>query len=447
MKRFLLFSLLLVVSGFSFAQCTPGFTWTQTNPNEITFTNTTPFTPDSTFFYWTFGDNTWSTDQHPVKIYSGSGTFVVCLNVSDSTLHCSSTFCDTITVTGVPICNLALTVSEQQNTSCTNCSNGVASVGIVIGGVPPFTYLWSNGNTNQYCGGLDNGYVSVTVTDVNGCFVTDSAYISIGNFGPPDPYANFNDQHIGGDTIHFQNWSSYYTPTTNFYWDFGDASFDSVFSPNHYYAAPGTYTVCLTITDTVFQLIPDTYCDTVVINQPPPPPGCYPAIYILPQGNFAAYVMTLALGNYNGPFQWSWGDGNYDSLNPYPTHVYMNPGTYTICLTINDTANNCTDSSCAILTILPGNTPFPVYATQIPVGISSQSLPAISIYPNPVIDQLLISGGFYDSQFRIIDIAGREIDSGYLNGNKINCSSLDPGMYNLQVKTESGWMSSRFVKR
>ena len=47
------------------------------------------------------------------------------------------------------------------------------------GGVTPYTYLWSNGSTNQSVTGLAQGLVWVTVTDHNGCqaIATDTVYI------------------------------------------------------------------------------------------------------------------------------------------------------------------------------------------------------------------------------------------------------------------------------
>jgi uncharacterized repeat protein (TIGR01451 family) len=46
------------------------------------------------------------------------------------------------------------------------------------GGVPPYTYLWSNGATTQSQSGLLPGDYDVTVTDANGCIGNGSSYIS-----------------------------------------------------------------------------------------------------------------------------------------------------------------------------------------------------------------------------------------------------------------------------
>jgi hypothetical protein len=58
--------------------------------------------------------------------------------------------------------------SEKVNVSCRGGNNGSATVGVKYG-TAPFTYSWSNGQTNVTATGLSSGVYSVTVTDNNGC--------------------------------------------------------------------------------------------------------------------------------------------------------------------------------------------------------------------------------------------------------------------------------------
>ncbi len=58
--------------------------------------------------------------------------------------------------------------SVQDSVSCFGGNDGTAKV-TVAGSHPPYTYLWSNGDTTQLADQLKAGYHSVTITDKNGC--------------------------------------------------------------------------------------------------------------------------------------------------------------------------------------------------------------------------------------------------------------------------------------
>jgi hypothetical protein len=56
-------------------------------------------------------------------------------------------------------------------------SNGTASVQ-AVGGVIPYTYLWSNGGTSTVNTGLSSNNYQVTVTDASGCIAVNSVFVS-----------------------------------------------------------------------------------------------------------------------------------------------------------------------------------------------------------------------------------------------------------------------------
>lgn len=80
------------------------------------------------------------------------------------------------------------------NTTYTNCANlgGGASVS-VVGGTPPYTYLWSTGATTSSLSGIGAGYYHVSVTDANGCY--DHAYATVQV--PANCYANLSGYVLG----------------------------------------------------------------------------------------------------------------------------------------------------------------------------------------------------------------------------------------------------------
>ncbi|HUR29788.1 MAG TPA: hypothetical protein VMZ69_00080 [Saprospiraceae bacterium] len=61
-----------------------------------------------------------------------------------------------------------LTTDQIQHVSCAGGANGNISI-TAAGGVAPYTYLWSNGNTGSAISGLSAGSYLVTVTDSHGC--------------------------------------------------------------------------------------------------------------------------------------------------------------------------------------------------------------------------------------------------------------------------------------
>ena len=62
------------------------------------------------------------------------------------------------------------TFSYSVTSTPANCTNGTLSVNTLNGGIPPFTYLWSNGATSSSLSGLMMGNYTVTVTDSIGCY-------------------------------------------------------------------------------------------------------------------------------------------------------------------------------------------------------------------------------------------------------------------------------------
>ncbi len=90
----------------------------------------------------------------------------------------------TVTITDANNCKTTASVSITQpsalvitasstNISCYGQNNGSATVS-VTGGVAPYTYVWSNGQTGTTLSGLIPGTYVVTVIDANGCSINQS---------------------------------------------------------------------------------------------------------------------------------------------------------------------------------------------------------------------------------------------------------------------------------
>ncbi|MBK6731422.1 MAG: T9SS type A sorting domain-containing protein [Bacteroidetes bacterium] len=129
----------------------------------------------------TYADYTWTWE--PATYLSAiSGASVICTPGSDITytitgVNASDTITDVINVNVLE----ALIISSTSTGSTGIESNGTASVEVVSGGVSPFTYLWSNGETTATIEGLNSGTYTVTVTDASGCSSVQSVTVGVLN--------------------------------------------------------------------------------------------------------------------------------------------------------------------------------------------------------------------------------------------------------------------------
>lgn len=80
------------------------------------------------------------------------------------------------------------------------------------------------------------------------------------------------------------------------------------------------------------------------------------------------------------------------------------------------------------------------------MSVSNLEEEPISLFPNPVIDDLFISKGYENNSFLILNANGQLIKKGILVNNKINLKELNVGIYYLQVNSNNGNNSYKFVK-
>jgi len=84
-----------------YVDCTPCATNASFTVDSVSTTGRMYVTNKSTgakYYYWSFGDSTFSKDKTPGKTFSASGAYVVCLTAYDSLQKCSTTYCVTVKV-------------------------------------------------------------------------------------------------------------------------------------------------------------------------------------------------------------------------------------------------------------------------------------------------------------------------------------------------------------
>jgi gliding motility-associated-like protein len=109
-------------------------------------------------YLWSNGGNTATINNLT------AGTYIV--TITDSHV-CTATASVIITQPTL----LSAAISSATNVNCFGGNNGSANV-VAAGGTSPYTYLWSNGQTNSLATGLTAGNYCVTVTDAHSCTAT-----------------------------------------------------------------------------------------------------------------------------------------------------------------------------------------------------------------------------------------------------------------------------------
>ncbi len=220
-------------------------------------------------------------------------------------------------------------------------------------GAPQLSYTWDFGdgspteNTVSPSHTFPAGVFTVTLTDTIFGWTTNCAHdtsmstaaniVADYSFVTTNLTSNFTDLTVNDDV------------TGSWLWDFGDGNTSTQQNPTHIYAAPGTYTVCLTSTNSC---ISDSVCQSVTVCSPP-----------TPSYTFNANSLTVDFtdgSTVSGGTSWLWdlGDGN-TSTQQNPSHTYSAAGTYTVCLTVTDGC--ATDSVCQTVTVVNCPTPTSYY--------------------------------------------------------------------------------------
>ena len=244
------------------------------------------------------------------------GTYTI--TVSD-TNECTTV--ESITIS--PTASLMITITLE-NVSCNGASDGNARA-TPAGGISPYTYVWTNGQTTNTATGLPAGNYTVTVTDVNGCSGTAIAEISeptlfsaaaVSNelicFGTSA--GNATATASGGITPYTYTWSA----NAN-----GQVGMDVTgLSAGNYMVTVTDANSCLATA-----MVTVVESDSIEINV---------TINDLSCNGASDGTITVSASGGTPPLSYNWSNGATT-----PTITGLSAGTYTV--TIND-ANECSNS-------------------------------------------------------------------------------------------------------
>jgi PKD repeat protein len=202
-------------------------------------------------YSWDYGDGNTDTGATPSHTYGSPGTYNVALTVTD-TSGATATVSHPVTIqpNQLPTARFGSAVT---NLSVAFDGSGSSDPDGAIAG-----YSWNFGDgssstqmspTHAYS---DAGTYSVTLTVTDDRGGQDSVTHSVVTTLPPNqpPTAAFT-ANANALSVAFDGTGSSDPDGTivKYAWDFGDGSSSAQASPSHTYAAPGTYSVTLTVTD------------------------------------------------------------------------------------------------------------------------------------------------------------------------------------------------------
>lgn len=215
-------------------------------------------------------------------------------------------------------------------------------------------------------------------------------------------------------------------------WDFGDGDTSSQNSPTHTYAGPGIYTVCQIALDSCGN---DTFCSDITVTCAPPTSGFgYQMLGM--QVDFNDLSSTMASLS---SWHWEFGDGD-TSNQQNPSHIYASPGTFQVCLEVEDACG--TDNHCEIIDLNV-------------VGVAEELSSEPRLWPQPAADALhvLLAGQQGNAvEFAILDLEGRlvkrvnEWASDDTWEMQLEVGELPAGMYLLRLEGPGLSRVLRFAK-
>ena len=305
-------------------------------PLVVNFTDASVSNEPIVSWQWDFGDGNTSTAQNPSNTYTAAGTYTVTLIIVNSA-GCTDTLVrpNYIQAGDEPVAcfsNNPDTVCANTPVDFTDCSTNATA----------WFWQFGDGGTSTQQNPMytyqDTGCFDVTLTAINfGCdddtTITSAVCVLA-------PIARFDLNPTPGcavpHTVFFTDQSI--APDT-WLWDFGDGNTSTLQNPIHTYTAVGTYTVTLTVTDTINGCM-DMATAQVDVSVPNADFG---GTNLFGCGPLTVNFNDLSTGNLANIVAWDYdfGDGN-TSTQQNPTHTYQNPGTYSVQLTVTD-ANGCTD--------------------------------------------------------------------------------------------------------
>lgn len=248
-----------------------------------------------------------------------------------------------------PAAPLILLDRQVQPVSCANGQDGSIALQ-VDGGTPPYTFVWSQGDSSAQVSGLSAGTYTVDIFDANGCDLRDTIVVGqpapLLTQGVVAPVSCFNGTD-GGIQVQVHGG----TPPYAFAWSSGQTT-----APLGAIGA-GSYT--LTVTD----LAGCVDSSTFVVPQPAVPLSATPNLSVPSCAGSQDGSIVLAPSGGTAPYQFQWVGTQGTPLASQDSQLtQLAGGQYRVLLT---DANQCTWADTLLL-----NAPLPLATALVPTQVA-----------------------------------------------------------------------------
>ncbi len=297
---------------------------------------------DADWWRWDFGDGSGYVWEHePCHTYTTAGTYTVELAVRNECGVDKEVKELFITVVDQPVADFTSDVTEScvgVDVQFTDLSQNAA------------TWSWSFGDgatatdQNPLHSYTVAGVYAVTLTVTNACgddTETKTEYITVGT-SPIADFAADPTVFCEESTVDFTDLSQF---AETWLWDFGDGNTSPDQNPSHTYAATGTYTVTLTVTNRCGEdsITKEAF---ILIGQPP----IADFTSDVTETCVGADVQFTDLSQHADTWTWDFGDGT-TSILQNPTHSYATAGVYAVTLTVTNACGEDSETKAEYITV------------------------------------------------------------------------------------------------
>ncbi len=402
-------------------------------------------------YLWTFGDGTSSDSRLTFRTYLNNGKYKVCLKVTKKDSTCTQTICDSILVGSTGNCNANFNIIKSDSIGSnphyvrfTNSSTGTHTRCV---------YNFGDGTSSDNCNPLHNfatlgsKTVCLTIYNISAgndtlCKSTTCKTFNTGNSNPIACVASFDYERIGNTSSYrFINRSA--GSPLQYRWVFDGGTPVTSTNVEHNFMSPGWHTACLYVVNTLDTNCKSMFCVSVLFPGNITQQQCAADFSFTPDNTTPGKFEFSSVSGANLVSYWNFGDGTF-SQDGSGQHTFMQNGKYSVCLSVINSTDSCSDMHCE-----------DVEVSNISTGLGLNQMELSGVYPNPVDKMLHVELNakiLQTATIRLIDLSGRlilETEATLLKGHnaiQLDLGNCNPGLYLLNIQSGQEQIIRKIMK-